>query len=85
MTLSEFDCTNFYILIKKFNCILFLGTAVITKDKAYLWTDSRYHIEASRVLDENWTLMRVGIKHINRNRRCSKIKKMVDNSNFTPL
>lgn len=37
------------------------GTAVVTKDKAYLWTDSRYFNEASFRLDANhWHLMKQG-------------------------
>lgn len=35
------------------------GTAIITKSKAYLFTDSRYHIQASEQLDGNWTLHKV--------------------------
>ena len=38
------------------------GTAVVTKDKAYLWTDSRYWNEAGLRLDpDHWTLMKQGI------------------------
>lgn len=37
------------------------GTAVVTKDKAYLWTDSRYFNEASFRLDsDHWELMKQG-------------------------
>ena len=37
------------------------GTAVVTKDDAYLWTDSRYFNEAALQLDaEHWTLMKQG-------------------------
>lgn len=37
------------------------GTAVVTKDKAYLWTDSRYWNEAGLRLDpDHWTLMKQG-------------------------
>ncbi|KAL9183192.1 hypothetical protein ACHAXT_004979 [Thalassiosira profunda] len=37
------------------------GTAVVTTDKAYLWTDSRYFNEASLRLDaEHWELMKQG-------------------------
>ena len=37
------------------------GTAVVTMDKAYLWTDSRYFNEASLRLDsDHWTLMKQG-------------------------
>merc|ERR1719183_3475767 len=37
------------------------GTAVVTSDKAYLWTDSRYFNEASLRLDsDHWELMKQG-------------------------
>ncbi len=36
------------------------GTAVITADKALLWTDTRYFIQAGEQLDENWILMKEG-------------------------
>lgn len=37
------------------------GTAVVTMDEAYLWTDSRYFNEATLRLDANyWTLMKQG-------------------------
>uniref|UniRef100_A0A671N0G8 Xaa-Pro aminopeptidase 2-like n=1 Tax=Sinocyclocheilus anshuiensis TaxID=1608454 RepID=A0A671N0G8_9TELE len=34
------------------------GTAVITQNKAVLWTDSRYWIQAERQMDCNWELLR---------------------------
>ncbi|XP_043113869.1 xaa-Pro aminopeptidase 2 isoform X2 [Puntigrus tetrazona] len=34
------------------------GTAVITQNKAVLWTDSRYWIQAERQMDCNWELQR---------------------------
>ena len=37
------------------------GTAVVTPDKAALFTDGRYFNQASKQLDENWQLMRVGL------------------------
>ncbi|KAI0236769.1 hypothetical protein L0F63_001889 [Massospora cicadina] len=36
------------------------GLAVITLDKAALFTDGRYYLQAGRQLDSNWTLMRQG-------------------------
>jgi hypothetical protein len=36
------------------------GTAVISANNAYLFTDSRYWIQAERELDRNWILQRVG-------------------------
>ncbi|BHF57538.1 hypothetical protein SprV_0100048000 [Sparganum proliferum] len=40
------------------------GTAVITADKAALWTDGRYHDQAAQEMDENWTLMREGLPEV---------------------
>ena len=38
-----------------------VGLAVVTKEQAFLWTDGRYHLQASQELDLNlWTLMRQG-------------------------
>uniref|UniRef100_A0A1A9VFT0 Aminopeptidase P N-terminal domain-containing protein n=1 Tax=Glossina austeni TaxID=7395 RepID=A0A1A9VFT0_GLOAU len=37
------------------------GTAVITADKALLWTDGRYYQQASNQLDPNWSLMKDGL------------------------
>ncbi|TRY74247.1 hypothetical protein DNTS_020517 [Danionella cerebrum] len=39
------------------------GTAVVTQDKAVLWTDSRYWIQAERQLDCNWELERDSSTH----------------------
>ncbi|KAF8018103.1 hypothetical protein BT93_H3107 [Corymbia citriodora subsp. variegata] len=36
------------------------GTAVITKDKAALWTDGRYFLQAENQLNSSWILMRAG-------------------------
>uniref|UniRef100_A0A8B9HN76 X-prolyl aminopeptidase (aminopeptidase P) 2, membrane-bound n=1 Tax=Astyanax mexicanus TaxID=7994 RepID=A0A8B9HN76_ASTMX len=36
------------------------GTAVVTQDKAVLWTDSRYWVQAERQMDCNWALERDG-------------------------
>ena len=33
---------------------------MITADKAALWTDGRYFLQAEKQLDENWILMRDG-------------------------
>jgi len=41
------------------------GTAIIFKDEALLWTDSRYHNEASLQLDaSHWTLMKQGLPKV---------------------
>lgn len=36
------------------------GTAVVTKDKAALWTDGRYFLQAEKQLNSSWDLMRAG-------------------------
>ncbi|XP_028770817.1 aminopeptidase P2 [Neltuma alba] len=36
------------------------GTAVVTKDRAALWTDGRYFLQAEKQLNSNWILMRAG-------------------------
>ncbi|KAI5424336.1 Aminopeptidase P2, variant 5 [Lathyrus oleraceus] len=36
------------------------GTAVVTNDKAALWTDGRYFLQAEKQLNSNWILMRAG-------------------------
>lgn len=36
------------------------GTAVVTKEKAALWTDGRYFLQAEKQLNSNWILMRAG-------------------------
>mmetsp|Transcript_16079 Transcript_16079/g.16210 ORF Transcript_16079/g.16210 Transcript_16079/m.16210 type:complete len:425 (+) Transcript_16079:42-1316(+) len=40
------------------------GTAVVTASKAYLWTDGRYFTQAEQELDNNWELMRYGMKDV---------------------
>lgn len=37
-----------------------VGVAVVTLSDAFLWTDGRYHLQASSQLDQNWTLMKQG-------------------------
>jgi len=37
------------------------GTAVVTAEKALIWTDGRYYQQASQQLDENWELMKDGL------------------------
>ncbi|GAA5912693.1 aminopeptidase P family protein [Sporobolomyces salmoneus] len=36
------------------------GVAIVTHDAAHLFTDSRYWVQASKQLDDNWTLEKVG-------------------------
>lgn len=38
------------------------GTAVVTLNKAALWTDGRYFLQAEKELDDNWMLMKAGEK-----------------------
>lgn len=38
------------------------GIVVVTEERALLWTDGRYHLQASKELDlDTWTLMPQGI------------------------
>ncbi|PVU96738.1 hypothetical protein BB561_001004 [Smittium simulii] len=37
------------------------GSAVITHSSANIFTDGRYFLQASKEIDENWTLMKVGL------------------------
>lgn len=37
------------------------GTAIITLQQAYLWTDGRYFLQATQEMDSNWTLMKEGV------------------------
>lgn len=36
------------------------GFAIVTLDRAALWTDGRYFLQASKQLDSNWVLMKQG-------------------------
>ncbi|KAI0273242.1 Creatinase/aminopeptidase [Russula aff. rugulosa BPL654] len=40
------------------------GTAIVTKDRAYLFTDGRYFLQAEKQLDKNWTLMKQGLPDV---------------------
>ncbi|TFK22171.1 putative Xaa-Pro aminopeptidase P [Coprinopsis marcescibilis] len=40
------------------------GCAIITLDKAYLFTDGRYFLQAGKQLDKNWTLMKQGLPDV---------------------
>ena len=37
------------------------GTAIVTMDKALMFTDGRYYIQARQQMDEQWDLMKVGM------------------------
>jgi len=36
----------------------------VTKDRAYLFTDGRYFLQAENQLDKNWTLMKQGLPDV---------------------
>ncbi|KAL4640196.1 xaa-Pro aminopeptidase 1 isoform X1 [Arapaima gigas] len=38
------------------------GTAIVTEQQAAMWTDGRYFLQASQQMDNNWTLMKMGLK-----------------------
>ncbi|GFE53432.1 metallopeptidase M24 family protein [Babesia ovis] len=40
------------------------GKALVSRDGAWLWTDSRYYIQAAKELESPWELMRYGIKDV---------------------
>jgi hypothetical protein len=54
--LSSHFCTNI-----KHSFTGSAGQAIVSKTAAYLITDSRYWLQAEQELDENWTLIRVGM------------------------
>ncbi|XP_030841519.1 xaa-Pro aminopeptidase 1-like [Strongylocentrotus purpuratus] len=37
------------------------GTAIVTEMKAAMWTDGRYFLQAAKQMDQNWTLMKMGM------------------------
>uniref|UniRef100_A0A8C2EYB7 X-prolyl aminopeptidase (aminopeptidase P) 2, membrane-bound n=1 Tax=Cyprinus carpio TaxID=7962 RepID=A0A8C2EYB7_CYPCA len=55
------DCQKWKVILRGKT-----GTAVITQNKAVLWTDSRYWIQAERQMDCNWELQRDGEEQIMR-------------------
>lgn len=52
------DCDNRRAYISGFTGSA--GTAIVTENGAYMWTDGRYFLQASEEMDQNWTLMREG-------------------------
>ncbi|KAI0777354.1 Creatinase/aminopeptidase [Trametes elegans] len=40
------------------------GCAIVTPKDAYLFTDGRYFLQASKQLDQNWTLMKQGLPDV---------------------
>lgn len=54
------ECDSRRAFISKFNGSA--GTAIITLEKAALWTDGRYHLQAGKQLDlSHWILMKDGL------------------------
>jgi Xaa-Pro aminopeptidase len=51
-------CYSFFIVSVGFSGSA--GTAVVTLDGAYLWTDGRYFNQAAIQLSSEWTLMKSG-------------------------
>ena len=47
-------------MCNRFDTPLIPGLAVVTKNKAALWTDGRYFLQAEQEMDCNWELMRNG-------------------------
>lgn len=39
-----------------------LGTAIVTEQHAAMWTDGRYFLQAANQMDNNWTLMKMGMQ-----------------------
>lgn len=39
-----------------------LGTAIVTEQHAAMWTDGRYFLQAAHQMDNNWTLMKMGMQ-----------------------
>lgn len=37
------------------------GTALVTRERALMWTDGRYYLQSSQEMDANWTLMKDGL------------------------
>jgi hypothetical protein len=52
------DCDNRRAYISGFTGSA--GTAIVTENEAYMWTDGRYFLQATEEMDQNWTLMREG-------------------------
>lgn len=40
------------------------GTALVLQDKALLWTDGRYYLQAENELTADWTLMKAGMPNV---------------------
>lgn len=42
----------------KCQCSIFYLLALVTQEKALLWTDGRYFLQAEKELSKEWTLMK---------------------------
>ncbi len=58
-TCSHFWATRYFSGFTGENC-----TIVITANEACLWTDGRFFVQAEAQMDENFTLMRMGVKGV---------------------
>lgn len=65
-----FDVMYYYyavFILMKPACVIFThvcplsGTAIVTEQHAAMWTDGRYFLQASQQMDNNWTLMKMGM------------------------
>lgn len=56
--MSEYVCDKFHRREYVSGFTGSAGTAIVCLDKALLWTDGRYFLQAEKQLDENWTLMK---------------------------
>uniref|UniRef100_A0A8C6ZMG8 Creatinase N-terminal domain-containing protein n=1 Tax=Nothoprocta perdicaria TaxID=30464 RepID=A0A8C6ZMG8_NOTPE len=44
------------------DCTFLPSTAIVTEQHAAMWTDGRYFLQAAQQMDNNWTLMKMGLK-----------------------
>lgn len=72
------------------------GTALVTQKEALLWTDGRYHQQAAKQLDINWTLMKEGLpatptlsvwltKHMKEGQNVGVDPKLLSHRNWNPI
>jgi hypothetical protein len=61
------QCYSFILSLLNFTCSGFTGEssmAIVSQDQACLFVDGRYHVSASKEIDENWTLYKVGLEGV---------------------
>ena len=57
---SDFPSTHTHTSLNSFD--LATGITVVTAEGAWLWTDGRYHLQASQEINPDlWTLMKQGL------------------------